>query len=105
MDSVLLEKRVLDMLAGHPNITTLYCTFQDAEHLCIFFFPRFFWRSDFILEYCPNGELLDLIKKAGRFDEVVASFYAAEIVCALEFMHEKNIIHRDLKPGKKMAGK
>lgn len=48
---------------------------------------------------------MDLIKKAGRFDEVVASFYAAEIVCALEFMHEKNIIHRDLKPGKKMAGK
>lgn len=28
----------------------------------------------------------------------VAKFYAAEIVCALEFMHECSIIHRDLKP-------
>jgi 3-phosphoinositide dependent protein kinase-1 len=55
--------------------------------------------KDFILEYCPNGELLDLIKKAGRFDETVATFYAAEIIQGLEFMHEKNIVHRDLKPG------
>jgi serine/threonine protein kinase len=50
------------------------------------------------LEYCPNGELLDLIKKAGRFDEVAAKFYAAELLNGLEYMHNNNVIHRDIKP-------
>lgn len=46
---------------------------------------------------CPNGELLGQLKKVGSFDEKCASFYAAEIVNALEALHNDGIIHRDLK--------
>ena len=37
------------------------------------------------------------IQRARRFDEDRARFYAAEIVCALLYLHGKGIIYRDLK--------
>ena len=33
-----------------------------------------------------------------RFSVEMSKFYAAEVVCALEYMHSKNIAYRDLKP-------
>jgi len=79
------EKTILNMLK-HPNIVLLYYTFQDPSRLY------------FVLELCPNGELLDLIKKVGKFNNELAKFYGAEIVNAVEYIHSKGIIHRDLKP-------
>lgn len=52
----------------------------------------------FVMTYCKNGELLNLIQRVGNFDRECASFYTAEIVRALEHLHSLNIIHRDLKP-------
>lgn len=49
---------------------------------------------DFGLSYAKNGELLKYIRKIGSFDETCTRFYSAEIVSALEYLHEKGIIHR-----------
>lgn len=53
---------------------------------------------DFVLTYAKHGEMLDLLKRLGSFDESVTLFYASEILYGLEFLHKCGIIHRDLKP-------
>ncbi|PIO37281.1 hypothetical protein AB205_0142120 [Aquarana catesbeiana] len=70
----------------HPFFVKLYFTFQDVDKLY------------FGLSYAKNGELLKYIRKIGSFDETCTRFYTAEMVCALEYLHDKGIIHRDLKP-------
>jgi serine/threonine protein kinase len=49
------------------------------------------------MEYVQRGDLSDLMKnKALPAD--LARFYAAEILVALQFLHERKIVHRDIKP-------
>lgn len=51
------------------------------------------------MEFINGGELFTYLRKLRRFDESTAQFYAAEVVLALEYLHEKmNVIYRDLKP-------
>jgi len=53
------------------------------------------------MEFCPGGDLkklLTLHSERGRFPESQARFYTAELVLALECLHERGIIYRDLKP-------
>ena len=52
----------------------------------------------FVLEYCPGGELYNLLQKKRLFTEDQAKFYVAQIVLALEYLHSHDIIYRDLKP-------
>lgn len=60
--------------------------FQSAEKLFL------------ILEYCPCGDVGDILKKEKRFSEEVARIYIAEILLAIEYLHANGIIYRDLKP-------
>ncbi|KAH1191563.1 3-phosphoinositide-dependent protein kinase 1 [Glycine max] len=82
---VKLERIVLDQL-DHPGIVRLYFTFQDSFSLYM------------ALESCEGGELFDQITRKGRLSEDEARFYAAEVVDALEYIHNLGVIHRDIKP-------
>lgn len=70
----------------HPFIVNLFCTFHDERNLYL------------LLEYVQGGELFSHLRRAGRFSADVARFYAANLVLALEYLHERDIIYRDLKP-------
>lgn len=51
-----------------------------------------------LLEYAPGGELFTYLRSVRKFTSGAALFYAAEILLALQYLHERFIVYRDLKP-------
>ena len=64
----------------------LQFAFQDQLHLYL------------IMEFINGGELFYHLQQAGRFSEERAKFYTAEIILALEYLHNAGIVYRDVKP-------
>ncbi|EMR62045.1 putative serine threonine protein kinase protein [Eutypa lata UCREL1] len=52
-----------------------------------------------VLELCPNGTLMDMVKRRKGLTEPEVRFYTVQIAGAIKYMHAKGIIHRDLKMG------
>jgi len=52
----------------------------------------------FVMKFMKGGELFQHLKIAKRFEEERAKFYVAEILLALEYLHNLGVIYRDLKP-------
>lgn len=69
----------------HPFIVHLRFAFQNAEKLYL------------VTDYYNSGTLFYHLRKALKFPEARAKFYACELLSALEHLHSQNIIYRDLK--------
>ncbi|KAK5624673.1 hypothetical protein RRF57_000389 [Xylaria bambusicola] len=52
-----------------------------------------------VLELCPNGSLMDMVKRRKGLTEPEVRFYSIQVAGAIKYMHAKGIIHRDLKMG------
>ncbi|PBP19576.1 cell cycle serine/threonine-protein kinase CDC5/MSD2 [Diplocarpon rosae] len=52
-----------------------------------------------VLELCPNGSLMDMVKKRKYITEPEVRFWTVQMAGAIKYMHAKGIIHRDLKMG------
>ena len=50
------------------------------------------------MEYASKGSLSGLIKNIKPLPIETCRFFIAELVLALEYLHENNVCHRDLKP-------
>jgi serine/threonine protein kinase len=70
----------------HPFIVHLDYAFQTKTKLF------------FVQEFCPGGDLSSIIKLKKTLPEAIARSYLAEILLALQDLHQRNIIYRDLKP-------
>lgn len=79
------ERRLLSQV-NHPFIVRMVCTFQDERSLYI------------VMEYVCGGELFSLLRRVRTLPPFVAVYYAAQIVLAVEYLHNQNIVYRDLKP-------
>ncbi|XP_077094963.1 serine/threonine-protein kinase MRCK alpha isoform X17 [Siphateles boraxobius] len=68
-------------------ITTLHYTFQDDNFLYL------------VMDYYVGGDLLTLLSKfEDRLPEDMARFYLAEMVLAIDSVHQLHYVHRDIKP-------
>jgi len=83
-DEVLVERWVLRNMR-HPSIVDMYHAFQEVQALYL------------SLEMCPGGELWALTHRCG-LPAATASFYGAQMLEVLQFLHERDVVHRDLKP-------
>lgn len=84
VEHTLTENRVLRSIR-HPFIVGLKYSFTTEDRLC------------FVTEYVSGGELFVHLRAERRMGEERVRFYAAEIVCALGYLHKRGIIYRDLK--------
>ncbi|AMD20145.1 HCL006Wp [Eremothecium sinecaudum] len=71
----------------HPNIVQFTDCFEDDTNVYI------------LLEICPNGSLMDLLKQRKQLTEPEVRYFTTQIVGAIRYMHSRRIIHRDLKLG------
>ena len=98
--NLLMRKKQLKYAVGEssilkkcdcPFIVKLYYSFQTLENLYM------------VEEYCPGGDLQYHLK-INLFEEEDAKFYIAEVILAIEYLHNLNIIYRDLKPENILIG-
>eukprot|EP01036_Dinobryon_divergens_P028029 gene28029-36911_t len=79
------ERDILTRLQ-HPFIVQLHFAFQSESKLFL------------VMDFLGGGELFHLLRQRGLILESEIRFYLAEMVQAIEFLHNHNILHRDLKP-------
>ena len=67
-------------------IVDLKASFQEGGYLFL------------VMEYCPGGDLMNLLIEKDILTEKEAKFYLAELILAIESIHKLDCIHRDIKP-------
>eukprot|EP00055_Hartaetosiga_balthica_P008457 m.31596 g.31596 ORF g.31596 m.31596 type:complete len:641 (+) comp6319_c1_seq1:176-2098(+) len=85
VDATLSERGILSLGRECHFMIQLISSFQSASNLF------------FVMELVSGGDLMFHAMTKGAFSERTSCFYAAEISCALLFLHERRIIYRDLK--------
>eukprot|EP01127_Copromyxa_protea_P020363 TRINITY_DN6816_c0_g1_i1.p1 TRINITY_DN6816_c0_g1~~TRINITY_DN6816_c0_g1_i1.p1 ORF type:complete len:550 (-),score=83.23 TRINITY_DN6816_c0_g1_i1:77-1726(-) len=80
-----LEKEVMTQHDSVWLIKMRY-SFQSETHVFL------------AMDYIPGGDIKNLLDHVGCFSEEHALFYFAEMLLAVDALHELGYIHRDLKP-------
>ncbi|KAI1280928.1 Serine/threonine-protein kinase NIM1 [Halotydeus destructor] len=69
----------------HPNLVRLFEVIET------------FSKIHLVIEFASGGELFHKISTEGKFEEKYAKLLFAQIVSAIDHMHQHHIIHRDIK--------
>ena len=84
------ERRVLQDASDHPFIARMHYAFQNHRQLF------------FVLDFCAGGDLYFHLTKYKNsrfkhFTDEMTQFYAAQLILAIEHLHNQGIVYRDLK--------
>ncbi|TFK48906.1 Pkinase-domain-containing protein [Heliocybe sulcata] len=71
----------------HPNVVQFLDCFEDDDNVYM------------TIALCPNGSLMDLLRRRRRFTEPEARVFMVQLLGACHYMHTHQVIHRDLKLG------
>eukprot|EP01135_Chromosphaera_perkinsii_P003787 Nk52_evm33s255 gene=Nk52_evmTU33s255 len=85
VDQVIAERDILTF-ARNPFVVQMFCTFHTSGNLYM------------VMEFVHGGDIAALLKNVGCLPEDMTKRYLAEIVLALDYLHNYGIVHRDLKP-------
>lgn len=78
------ERRILRDI-DHPFVVRLRYAFQSEDKLYL------------VMDYYNGGSLFFHLRKARKFSEKRARFYAAQLLLSMAHLHDLNIAYRDLK--------
>ncbi len=81
------ELKILSILDS-PFICNCVYAFQEKDYLCL------------VLDLATSGDLrYNLLASPGRrFTEEKTRFYAAQLLFAIQYCHDRGVLHRDIKP-------
>lgn len=82
---IMAEKDVLSTLKS-SWVPELKYAFKDSKYLYL------------VMDYMPGGDMMNLFIDKDIIAEKDSKLYMAELVLAIESIHQYNYIHRDLKP-------
>ena len=55
------------------------------------------------LEYVSGGSVTSLVSRVGKLEEDLTRWIITQVLCGLEYLHERYIIHRDIKGANSMC--
>jgi len=82
---IIHERNVLGAVSLHPFVIGLHACFRHGRYLY------------FCMDFAAGGDLFTRMKKA-KPTRSEAVLYAAEVLLALEHLHQNRVVYRDLKP-------
>ena len=82
--SIVLNEIRIHRSLRHEHICKYEHCFEDIDNVYI------------LMEYCPNGTLLDLLKSRKKLEEIEIRFYMFQVLKVLKYFRIQKIVHRDL---------
>ncbi|KAM5468275.1 Cell cycle serine/threonine-protein kinase cdc5/MSD2 [Microsporum audouinii] len=71
----------------HPNIVTFHRAFSFQKNIYV------------VLELCPNGSVMDMVKKRKFLSLPEVRRFMIQLCGAVKYLHKRHVAHRDLKMG------
>ena len=85
LEQALREIEILKVVGDHDNIVSFLGDFHSESQIYLVF------------EYCPRGDIFDLLASEGQFDEARSREYFSQLLGAVRHCHSLGVIHRDIK--------